>query len=526
VIKFRPKTKPYKHQKVGLDLSRDKEAFALLMEQGTGKTKIIIDTIAYLWSKEEVNTALIIAPNGVQWNWYYNQLPTHMPDWVEWVSAVWSASMNKTETRAMDAVLRAPKGTLRVVMMNVEAFGMTAKALDFALAYLRSSRRTFTAIDESTRIKTPTAKTTKAIDRLRLPSAYRRILNGTPITNGPFDAFSQFGFLEPEILKTDSFTAFKAEYAEMESPNSGLMRHIAQRVLQKNKWVHRLEGAARDEALAKLLPQMVKRGLDGTPKYRNLDRLQRLIAPHSYRVLKKDCLDLPRKTYDRHYFDLTRQQIALYNSVSETMRIEWESGKVTALNKLTMTLRLQQITCGYVGDVAGEEPVPLFDKWSDNPRIVALLDRIADIDGSVIVWCRFTTDIEMITAALREAYGDESVVQYYGKIKKSDRAKATALFQSQQCRFFIGQESAGIGIDLFAASYVFYYSNSFSLDQRLQSEDRAHRIGLEHPVTYVDLEARGTVDRRIISALISKKGIADSILGDPFEQWIAPIAEH
>ena len=77
------KTKPYKHQMTALEKSWNKENFAYFMEMGTGKTKVLIDNLAMLYDKGDINGLLLIAPKGVYKNWYEAEIPKHLPDHIE-----------------------------------------------------------------------------------------------------------------------------------------------------------------------------------------------------------------------------------------------------------------------------------------------------------------------------------------------------------------------------------------------------------------------------------------------------------
>ena len=555
------KTKPFKHQKKALDVSKDKEVFALLMEQGTGKSKVIIDTIAHLWRAGEIDFVQIIAPKGVAPGWVRQQIPTHMPDDVPYVAALWKTSMSKTRQKEMEKML-ARTDVLRIVVMNTEAFGASEKAIDFSIDALDAAQSAMVVIDESHRIKTPQAKVTKRIlMHVRPRCRFRRILTGT-VGDKPFDLFSQFGFLDPAIIGVDSFTAFKGEYAEMIPPESGAMRHIAARLMKlkkggplvhTGKYYDEETGALTDQArsadgiknkpqmLPKFLPQLVATNPDGTPRYRDLDKLQRLVAPHSYRVLKADCLDLPEKLYNRYYTELTDQQWSLYNEVKEEQRIEWEEGRVSVFNKLTVYLRLQQIICGYIPD--DDRLVELFKSWGENPRICSTLELIGDRpDGErAIIWCRFREDIRRMAQALKESYGSGSVVEFHGGVSDRDRIENVARFQgvrenmdkkgnfisseevpeAERARFMIAQQqSGGVGQTWTAANLSLHYSNMFSLIDRLQAEDRPHRIGQKRAVQYIDIEAEDTIDSVIIGSLVAKKEVADVLNGDEGSNWL------
>lgn len=534
------KTKPYQHQRQALKLSQDRESYALLMEQGTGKSKVVIDTAAHLWRNRKIDTVLILAPKGVAPGWVRQQFPEHLPDDVPYVAALWRANSHKQvgASRALRDVL-ATEGALRVIVMNIEAFGATTNALDFAIEVLDSGWSTLLVVDESHRIKTPQAHTTKRISNLRQRATYRRILTGT-IGDKPFDLFSQFGFLDPAILGVDSFTAFKSEYAEMLPSSNGLMRHIARRV--PKKWGGERDADGNKIMVPAYMPTIVATNADGSPKYKNLDQLQELIAPHAFRVLKRDCLDLPEKVYSRYYTELSAAQAQAYTQVRDDLRLELEEGNMLTFNKLTAMLRLQQIICGYVADGAGGIR-ELFPKWEDNPRIASMLELIADRpEGEgTIIWCRFIEDIKRVSQALQATYGMGSVVQFYGDVNDKERAEAVARFQGQRqimdrkgnllrneevpaaerARFMVSQQRAGgVGQTWTAANLSLHYSNTFSLIDRLQAEDRPHRIGQQRAVQYIDIEAENTIDTTIINSLIAKKEVADVLNADESCSWL------
>jgi SNF2 family DNA or RNA helicase len=550
------KTKPFKHQVVALRRSALKPYYALLMEQGTGKSWVIVITAAILWRLGLIDTLVILAPKGVAPGWVNLQLPEHMPEDVRYVAGLWKAPsrMSKTAQRLLDRVMADDSGALRVVVMNLEAFGMTTEAVDFAIGLLDGAQSAMVVVDESHRIKSPDAHVTKRVVNLRIRSAYRRILTGT-VADKPFDVFSQFGFLSPDIIDIPSFAAFRAEYAEMMPEGAGLMRHIARRVpkVWKGRYIDEITGQPTDAALdpdglpnrkymePRYLPQIVATNDDGTPRYKNLDKLHDLLAPHSFRVLKKDCLDLPPKLYSRYYTELDPgRQSDLYAQIRDTARVEWEGGRVTVMNRLTALLRLQQVVCGYLPDEGGM--VELFPSWEENPRIISTLNLIEDRPAyeRAIIWCRFVPDILRMTEALEASYGKRSVVQFYGAINDTKRKDNVERFEGERLtikngriterravpekerpRFMISQQKAGgLGQTWVAASLSVHYSNTFSLIDRLQAEDRPHRIGQHNPVDYKDIEAEDTVDGRIITALIAKKNVADEIQGDEGLEWL------
>jgi SNF2 family DNA or RNA helicase len=465
---FMFKTRPFDHQRKAFYLSRDKESFALLMEQGTGKTKVILDNAAYLYGKGNITALVVIAPNGVHRNWLSKEIPDHMPDWCPTRTVYYHSGMRKKELEAFEEVL-AETEKLKVFSFNVEAF-VSDKAVALMKRVLLSNE-SMLVVDESSRIKRPGAKRTKIITKFSNMANYRRIMTGTPVTKGPEDVYSQFKFLDHQILGYDSFYSFRARYCIM----GGF----------ENK-------------------QIVS--------YQNIDELTKNIEGHSFRVLKKDCLDLPEKIYQRHPVDLSPKQRKLYDQLRKDFITELEGMNLDAPETITRLLRLQQIVCGWFP--TEEDVIQIDDK---NPRLQALLDILSDIDSKVIIWARFKADLKAIERALGEL-----AVAYHGEVSNDQRAIAVERFQNDpKIRYFIGQpQSGGIGLTLTAADCAIYYSNSFDLETRLQSEDRCHRIGTKNNITYIDIEAPKTIDGKIIKALQSKKSLADVVTRDPISLFL------
>jgi SNF2 family DNA or RNA helicase len=487
------KTKPYAHQLTCLEQFGRNESFALLAEMGTGKTWIIINNIADLWASDDLDGVLVLAPNGVHTNWTKIEIPKHMPDWVQYTAAAWYASPNKREKAELEALYKNGIG-LRILVMNWEAL-QTKRGFKEAQDFVRAFRSSMIVADESSRIKNPSALRTKNLMKLRELARWRRIMSGTPITNGPFDAFAQFTFLDPWIFGTQSFFSFKQEYAEVLHDGHPLVEAIK-----------RKNGLRRT-------PQIIATDSNKRPKYRNLKKLAALIDPVSFRVLKKDCLDLPSKIYKTAFFELTPEQQEVYDKMLLECRLVFQN-RETAFNKIVAMQKLAQITSGYYLYPESDEPVRI---PGANPKLELLKDRVAEVveqGKKVIVWARYRVEIEDIVKAL----GEYDVVQYHGGINKADREEAKDRFQNGDAQVFVGQQqSGGIGITLTAASFVIYFSNTFSLEDRLQSEDRAHRIGQQEHVTYISLVAKSTIDEHVVRTLVSKKNVADEIVDHGME---------
>lgn len=477
-MRYKFKHQPYAHQLTALEKSWDKNEYALFCEMGTGKSKILIDNFAMLYDKGEIDGVLVVAPKGVYKNWQRKEVPEHLPEHIVADIVVWSPNHTKKQLEHLDVALK-DDDNLKILIMNVEAFS-TDKGVEFAKKFMRK-RKVFMAVDESTTIKNRSAKRTKNIVNAGGLAKYRRIATGSPITKTPMDLYSQCDFLDPHLLGFGSFFSFQARYCKMWRRSVGT--HSFNQVVG----------------------------------YQNLEELTANLDRFSYRILKKDCLDLPEKIYIKRLVELTPEQRRVYDQLKTIALAVLEQGVVTAANALTQILRLQQVCSGFLKTDDGK-----FETLPSN-KLNELMEALEEVDGKVIIWANYTHDIESIARAIKKEYGDNSVRTYYGDTKAEDRQQIVTDFQDPKnpLRFFVGQpRTGGYGLTLTEAKTVIYYSNSYDLEVRLQSEDRAHRIGQKNNVTYIDIVTEGTVDEKILSALRSKIDIASTVLKEGYKEWL------
>ena len=477
-MNYKFKTKPYAHQLTALEKSWDKTEYGYFMEMGTGKSKVLVDNMAMLYDKGKINGALIIAPKGVYNNWFTQEIPIHLASHIQPTMVLWTALTSKTKDKEYQSLFETGHD-LHILIMNVEALS-TKKGLEFAAKFMRC-HKTMLAIDESTTIKNPSAKRTKSILALGKEATYRRILTGSPVTKSPLDLFTQCGFLNSYLLGFDSFYAFRNRYANMIDRNFGGRR-----------------------------VQLIG-------SYKRLDELATKLKAFSYRVLKEDCLDLPEKVYIRREVDLTDEQSKAYSTMKSAALALLKGKMATAPHVLTQMMRLHQITCGHLKNDDGTITE------IKNNRLKELVNLLDEVEGKVIIWANYIHDIEHIVKEISNQFGADSIVQYYGAIPAEQRQENIEKFQdpNSKARFFIGNpQTGGYGITLTCANTVVYYSNGYDLEKRLQSEDRAHRIGQTKSVTYVDFIAPKTVDEKIVKALRSKMNIANQIMDEDWREWI------
>lgn len=477
-------TSPYAHQLEAFLLSRDRKSFGLFMEMGTGKSKVAVDTAAHLYDTGKIDAVLIFGNKGSYRNWVTNEVPIHMPKHVRYQMTYWDPGAKGDLLASYDR-LYSRDTDLKIFVMNIEALSYTRSwevALNFAKTF-----NCLIIVDESTTIKNRTAKRTKNAVRLGQYAQYKRILTGSPVTRSPIDLFSQCEFLGPDTLGFSNFFSFRNHFADLQ---------------EKRNW-----------------RQPESKAYKVIKGYKHLDELQAILKKMSYRVRKDECLDLPPKNYQTYDVELTDQQKEIYKALLKKSLAELESGEIiSAPLIITKLLRLHQVVCGTIRTDDGT------DVELDDNRLEAAMDVLAETDGKVIIWATYRRDIERLAKAITAEYGEESVCTYYGATSSDDRNEALQrLIADDEMRFIVGNARVGgYGTTMVAAHTMLYYSNSYDLEVRLQSEDRIHRIGQNFNVTYIDLVARGTVDEKIISALRNKRNLAAEVLGDPvtFHDWL------
>jgi SNF2 family DNA or RNA helicase len=480
-VNYEFKTEPYEHQREAIKRAGERNAFAFLMEMGTGKSKALIDNLGQLHLNKNVNFALIIAPKGVYRNWVTKEIPQHLPDNIERRVIRWVSSPNKTQQEEMRAVRNEFEG-LTIFVMNVESFSSKKGQAAGDWLAKKFGQSGLIAIDESTTIKNPKAKRTKALLKIAHQFKYRRLLTGSPVTRSPMDLYSQCEFLGPRTLGFDSYYAYQGRYAIINRKTMGA--HSFQQIVG----------------------------------FRHLEELTEKVDEFSFRVLKKDCLDLPEKSYTVRYVSMTDEQLKMYNEIRHEALTLLDTGElVTVHNVITQMLRLQQVLSGHLKTDDGEMVT-----FPSN-RMETVMDILAETTGKVILWSRFRYDIQQLSQRIAKEYGERCVASYYGDTPDDERQEIVTKFQDPDSglRFFIGNPStAGYGLTLTEANTVIYYANDFNLETRIQSEDRCHRIGQKNPVTYIDLITENTIDERIVIALRNKIDLGAKVLGEEAREWL------
>ena len=472
--KYPYKAKPYEHQRNALNESAEKNNWAYFMEMGTGKTKVTIDNIAYLYFQRKITTVLIIAPKSVYTNWE-TEIEIHLPDVLKYKIFKWNIDKPKDYFKLEES------NDLKIFLINVEALS-TKRGFQACSQYLIKNKLNFVALDESTTIKNRSAKRTKNILALGKVSHIKRILTGSPITKSPLDLFTQCQFLSPELLGFNSYLAFRNRYAEMTDIPVGSGRYIS-------------------------IPKYYKR----------LDELEEKMKTFATRIRKDQCLDLKPKVRSKRYIELDGEGKKIYERLKNHALAIVEDSTISFSNKLTEIIKLHQVCNGFTKDDDGK--ILQLHK----SKLNALEETLEETDGKVIIWANYLYNIHEIKNFLIDKYGPESTVSIYGEVSVEDRKTAVERIQKDdKCRFLVGNPTTGgFGLTLTACNTVIYYSNSYNLEVRMQSEDRAHRMGQKGTVVYIDIVARGTLDEAIMKSLTSKGKLAAKTLGEEdLKSWL------
>ena len=459
---YKPKTKPYDHQLRALKAMQGKHAFGLFMEQGTGKTKTLIDWAGDLWSQGKITGVLVVSRKGVHRQWIESEIPAHFNG--EFIGVHWPVK------KFPDSLLSGSE--LKWLAFNYDGI-KTVSGAEVAEQFCAAHKGKLLIIaDESQEIKTHTSGRYKAMTGLKQYSSHRALATGTPIAKDLTDEWAQMRWLDEAIVGIRYITAFRAEYC-------------------------------------------ILGGFEGkvVVGHKNLAAFKQKVDPYTFRATKDEIGILP-KQYNEWHFDLTRSQISLMRELKQSLEAVLATGDtMTVANAAVAINKFQQIAGGFVID--DDQIVHRLMPCEDNPRVVAAIEWLEAGEGKAVIWARYREDMKLLAEALK-AKG-KIFVEYHGGVNDAGRAQSIKSFMDTEGAqvFLANPQSAGTGLNLQGlCNRALYYSNSFNAIDRWQSEDRIHRIGTVGAVTYTDLIGKRSTDRRIISNLKQKKGFSDLALSD------------
>jgi len=455
-------TPPYEHQREALETAWGSEAFAYLLEQGTGKSKIVVDETINMIERDLINCVVILAPNQVHENWR-EQYELHGGGSDRYTVQVYKSVSTPGARRKQEQLTRdiIASGKVLVFLMNIEALSHVS-GQSYLHRILLARKRSYLCIDESHKIKTFGSKRTKAAIQLGSLAKYRRIATGTEAEEGLINLYSQFRFLDWSIIGHRGITSFKSMYCILGGYE---MREIV--------------------------------------GYRNQDVLTARLAPFVYMKRKRDCLDLPDKVYVTHHVEMTAEQTNIYRILEQDLILLLEDDKfIDATMVLTRMIRLQQVLCGHLSSGDNDDT-----RTIESNRATYAAELVESASGKSIVFCRFVKDVELVAKAL----GNIGIVSIGITGETDRRLEQINLWRNDPaCRALVMTvQTGGTGLTLNEASSTIFFSNSWSATDRVQAEDRNHRIGQTEKVTYHDIVTEGKIDEKILVALRNKSNLAN-----------------
>lgn len=451
---------PMSHQKEWIEKAFTKPEFAFFWEMGLGKTYTLIHLASFREHAGLINTVVLFCPTPIKLVW-----EEEIPKW----SPIDHQVHVYKNRKQLEHFYRDWRPGLKWVIVGIEALSSGSAFESIQWLLKQKGVKAQCSIDESSRIKNYKAKRTKKAITIGQLCDYRTIMTGTPITQSMEDLFAQMGFLNSDII--------------------GCKKSI---VLFRNKYC-------------------VMGGFEGRKiiGYQNEEDLLGKISPYSSVLKITDVLDLPRKIYLTIPVDATPTQLKAIDQLKKTFMAE-DNGNVietgTVLERLT---RYQQILGGNFPHNIDDNTYETSPLSGGNPKLNALMELIEDkpVSTKVIIWARFRPEIDAIMAEL----GDKAVA-FHGGCSDEERKHAVESFQNGDAQFFVSnQATGGMGLTLTAATWSIYYSNSFSYEDRVQSEARNWRKGQDRPVIYFDIVVNHPADQMIIYALEAKGDLASYV---------------
>lgn len=477
------------HQTEALAASKDRDFFAYFMDPGTGKTRVTLKDAWREFEAGRIDAVLVLAPNNVKDQWVkwdhmkenaddVDEVTKHLGDKLaRIIKGLWVSSAHGDDKKSwaeFEQAINRRHHKLIVLSINYEAL-LIEQFFDFLKEFCKEYRVLVVA-DESTRIGRPGSRRTKRAIKLADLSVQRRIDTGTPVIKSPMKIYSQARFLSPNALPFKSQFSFRNRYCNM--------------------------GGFQGRQIL---------------SYKNLDELAGLVAKWSFRKRKDECLDLPPQLFLKRRVYMTPEQTKAYNTMREEFFAQIRDDEITAPIVLTQIMRLQQITGGYLAkdgrDIEIIEP-------KRNPKLMMAYELMEDADKQVVVWSRFRAELQGLSTLLKPG----TFFEFHGGVPKNERAGIKAAFLHGDRQFLLGtRETGGIGINqLVGANRVISTSSSFDTEQRVQGDDRTHRIGSEQhkDITYFDILVPNTVDMKVQKVLRGDTQISAKVLRETWREWI------
>ena len=527
------KTKPFPHQLTEFERAKDKKHWALNMDMGTGKTKVALDIVAYKHLQGKVDRVLIVAPSGVHAQWITEQIPEHCA--VPYAAHLYTSKKTIKYLRSQDRFLYDCKAgeDFAFMAMNIEAFAKPT-GLELAKKFLFTTRSDVAIIiDEASIIKTPDIKTVKNVKKLRetFISSVRITLTGTPASKGPVNLWSVYDFLDHGYMGC-SYVAFRMMHTvvykqriKVKGRLVTINADINEQLFNKVKGAINYVSKGKNSELDDYDIDNIKRkfGISTAnfwhiynskvfSKYKNIPQLIRKIAPITSMVNKADCLELPPKIYEQHYFDLNPEQKKLIHQLQQYAVAEYQGEALTLEVKALLGLRILQICGGFFShhtDMEGKFDVkPIKGK---NAKLEYLRHDLGEVGNQQsIIWAVYTPEIDLLCTELSKTH---SVARLDGQVKDDKRAEIVDRFKAGEIQHLVSQpEVGGFGYNFQNATVQYWYSRNYRTEKRIQAEDRMYRIGTVKSPVIKDLLYDIPFEKEVFKTVNEEKEINDMFI--------------
>jgi SNF2 family DNA or RNA helicase len=475
-VEYQFKTTPMPHQLECIKKMYPLKIGAAFMDIGTGKSKVAVDIASCRYYASSINRVLVIALFSIKDNWV-NEVNIHSPLNCDTHVLETSNSGKKKYNEWLK-----DEGGFKWLIVGVESFSNGA-AFDMCLDFVDSD--TMIVVDESDSIKTYNAIRTERCISLGQVVKYKMIMTGTPLEKGIIDLYSQFQFLDPDIIGIGDYYSFKNRFAIMGG--------------HKNK------------------------NIIG---YQRVEELVGDVGDYIFQVRKRDVLtNLPESTYQERVVQMSAEQRKLYMELKSKLKLECDGNKLTVSSTINLMQRFSEITGGFYSyaDEEQAQEIKIGEKikikykkeyLQSNPKakeLMELLEKLPD-DESVVIWAVNKMEVAYLVSIVSDRYGESQVVQMHGEVSREDRTIGLDKFQSGRAKYLIGNQAVGgVGLNMTRASIMVYFSNDFSYRRRIQSEGRIERMGQIRPMLYIDIVCAGSIDKYIVKALKDKEDFSEAI---------------
>ena len=545
--------KLFEHQKLARNKFKDLDEIALFFEMGCGKSVTSLSIMIDKYKEGKIDSLLIVAPNDVHKQWFDDLCNDN---------ALLSQILEQENVPCTGQIIGGrggqkqfydfdDDGKLHIVCVNIDTFSQPHKwevIVDWV-----NKNKTAIIIDEATSIKNPNSKrsqrmlyefndvmkkrNTVLFSGKKPNTSVRCVLTGTPVSNGPMDLWSIMEFIKPNYFGRNYYS-FMNYYGMHTKLKLDTGQQIS--VLLTEKTWHGIKGC-KDYAEAfntfgcsedTYMTVMHQDHYIGP--YKHADELKQLLEPVAVFAKLTDCVDMPPVHYITKEVPLSDAQKACYNDMKHDLLATYDDNVATAKNKLVVTLRLQQIASGFIMGHKEINPEDLdLPLWSDvesadeydvtpdeviwlgdtNPKLEQLKRDVAELDKPLLILTRFSAEAAKIYDILKDDYNCMLFTGWKttGSIEK---------FKAGEFQIMVANTTKiARGFNLQIAHTTIYYSNTFSMELRQQSEFRTFRMGQKYPCTYIDYVSC-EVDKTIADALRLKKGLLEYIRDKSIEEVV------